>query len=207
MKVLMVNSSTHEKGCTYTALLEVARALREEGIDSEIVWLGVKPLADCMACGYCSENGRCVISADAVNAFAEKAKTADGFVFGTPVYYAHPSGRLLSFMDRLWISAGKDLAFKPAAAVASARRNGQVCTMDVINKHFSINQMPIVTASYWNHVFGSKAEDVAQDKEGLQTMYNLGKNMAWMLKLIENGKINGIGHPDNVTDVRTNFAR
>lgn len=206
MIVLMINSSTHEKGCTYTALSEVARALQEEGIDSEIVWLGTKPVSDCLNCGYCKKEGRCVCG-DVVDDVIEKAKQADGYVFGTPVYYAHPSGRLLSFMDRLWITAGKYLAYKPAAAVASARRNGQVCTMDVINKHFSINQMPIVTSSYWNHVFGSDAEDVAQDKEGLQTMYNLGKNMAWMLKLIENGRKNGITHPDNVTNVRTNFAR
>ena len=205
MKVLLVNSSSHKNGCTHAALTEVARSLAEEGIDSEIFFIGNKPVADCTACGFCSDHDRCVID-DCVNEFAEKGRQADGFVFGTPVYYAHPSGRLLSFMDRLSYAHGDVLAFKPAAAVLSARRNGQVCSMDVINKHFSINQMPIVTSTYWNHVFGSKAEDVQEDQEGLNTMYNLGKNMAWLLKLIELGKENGIQHPQN-EHIFTSFVR
>lgn len=141
-----------------------------------------------------------------MNEFIEKAKHADGFIFGSPVYYAHPSGRLITFMDRVFYASAKTFSFKPAAAVFSARRNGQVCSMDVINKYFSINQMPIVSSSYWNHVFGATAEEVKEDKEGLNTMYNLGKNMAWMLKLIENGKQNGIDHPNNKIE-HTNFFR
>ncbi|MDY6305871.1 MAG: flavodoxin family protein [Oribacterium sp.] len=205
MKVLLVNGSSHPDGCTNRALQEIAKSLKEEGIDSEVYFIGNKPLTDCIACHKCTELGKCVFD-DCVNEFAEKAKEADGFVFGSPVYYAHPSGRLISFMDRLFYSSGENLAFKPAAAIFSARRNGQVCSMDVINKYFSINQMPIVSATYWNHVFGAKKEDVEEDVEGLNTMYNLGKNMAWMLKLIELGKKNGLPHPENV-HLFTNFVR
>ena len=132
MKVLLVNGSSHPKGCTNAALEEIARSLAEEGIDSEIYFIGNKPMTDCIACHKCSELGRCVFD-DCVNEFAVKAAEADGFVFGSPVYYAHPSGRLITFMDRLFYSAGRSLAFKPAAAVFSARRAGQVCSMDVIN--------------------------------------------------------------------------
>jgi multimeric flavodoxin WrbA len=205
MKVLLVNGSSHPDGCTNRALQEIAKSLKEEGIDSEVYFIGNKPLTDCIACHKCTELGKCVFD-DCVNEFAEKAKEADGFVFGSPVYYAHPSGRLISFMDRLFYSSGENLAFKPAAAIFSARRNGQVCSMDVINKYFSINQMPIVSTTYWNHVFGAKKEDVEEDVEGLNTMYNLGKNMAWMLKLIELGKKNGLPHPENV-HLFTNFVR
>lgn len=204
MKVLLVNGSSHPDGCTNRALQEIAKSLKE-GIDSEVYFIGNKPLTDCIACHKCTELGKCVFD-DCVNEFAEKAKEADGFVFGSPVYYAHPSGRLISFMDRLFYSSGENLAFKPAAAIFSARRNGQVCSMDVINKYFSINQMPIVSTTYWNHVFGAKKEDVEEDVEGLNTMYNLGKNMAWMLKLIELGKKNGLPHPENV-HLFTNFVR
>lgn len=205
MKVLLVNGSSHPKGCTNAAMEEIARSLQEEGIDSEIYFIGNKPLTDCIACGSCRKTGKCVFD-DCVNEFADKAKDADGFVFGSPVYYAHPSGRLLSFMDRLFYSAGRTLAFKPAAAVFSARRAGQVCSMDVVNKYFSINQMPIVSSTYWNHVYGAEAEEVKTDVEGLMTMYNLGKNMAWMLKLIELGKQNGLEHPEN-GHAHTNFVR
>ena len=205
MQVLLVNGSSHPKGCTNAALEEIARSLAEEGIDSEIYFIGNKPMTDCIACHKCSELGRCVFD-DCVNEFAAKAAEADGFVFCSPVYYAHPSGRLITFMDRLFYSASRSLAFKPAAAVFSARRAGQVCSMDVINKYFSINQMPIVSSTYWNHVYRAEAEEVKTDVEGLNTMYNLGKNMAWMLKLIELGKQNGLPHPDN-EHLHTNFVR
>lgn len=205
MKVLMVNGSSHKDGCTDAALNEIARSLKEEGIDSEIFFIGNEPMADCIACGKCRETGKCIFD-DGVNEFIEKAKDFDGFIFGSPVYYAHPSGRLITFMDRVFYSASKNFAFKPSAAIFSARRNGQVASMDVINKYFSINQMPIVSATYWNHVFGAKAEDVKEDIEGLNTMYNLGKNMAWMLKVIDLGKQNGINHPEN-EHLYTNFVR
>ncbi len=205
MKVLLVNGSSRENGCTGTALAEVARALREEGIEAETVFIGNQPLADCTACLSCRKTGRCVFD-DAVNPFVEKARQADGFVFGSPVYYAHPTGRLLSFLDRAFYSGGSAFAYKPAAAVLSARRAGTTASFDVINKYFTICSMPVVSSTYWNHVYGNRPDEVQQDAEGLMTMYNLGKNMAWMLKCIQLGRENGVPHPQN-EKVLTNFIR
>ena len=205
MKVLLVNGSSRPDGCTNAALSEVERALQEEGIETEMVFIGNGALPDCIACGKCRETGCCVFG-DVVNDFVEKAKTADGFVFGSPVYYAHPSGRLLTFMDRAFYSGGSAFAFKPAAAVLSARRAGTTASFDVINKYFTICSMPVVSSTYWNHVYGTQPEEVAEDKEGLMTMTNIGKNMAWMLKCIELGKKNGLEHPAN-EKLRTNFTR
>lgn len=205
MKVLLVNGSSRSNGCTNAALTEAARALNEEGIETEMIFIGNEGLPDCIACGKCRETGCCVFD-DAVNEFVEKAKDADGFVFGSPVYYAHPSGRLLSFMDRTFYSGGRYFFFKPAAAVLSARRAGTTASFDVINKYFTICSMPVVSSTYWNHVYGSQPEDVAKDKEGLMTMYNIGKNMAWMLKCIKLGRENGLEHPEN-DKVLTNFIR
>ncbi len=205
MKVLLVNGSSRENGCTNVALREVERALNEGGIDTEYFFIGNAPLSDCIACRKCRETGRCVID-DAVNDFVEKAKSADGFVFGSPVYYAHPSGRLLSFMDRAFYSGGAAFQFKPAAAVLSARRAGTTASLDVINKYFMICSMPIVSSTYWNHVYGNEPGEVAQDAEGLMTMRNIGKNMAWLLGCIAAGKEAGLEHPDN-EKVTTSFAR
>ena len=205
MKVLLVNGSSRPEGCTNAALREVERALHKEGIETETVFIGNEALPDCIACGKCRETGSCVFG-DVVNDFVEKAKTADGFVFGSPVYYAHPSGRLLSFMDRAFYSGGSAFAFKPAAAVLSARRAGTTASFDVINKYFTIASMPVVSSTYWNHVYGTQPEEVAEDKEGLMTMANIGKNMAWILKCIELGKQNGLEHPVN-EKLRTNFTR
>lgn len=205
MKVILVNGSSRPDGCTATALDEVARGLQENGIETEVFFIGNDPLPDCIACRSCRKTGKCVFD-DTVNAFMEKAKDADGFVFGSPVYYAHPSARLLTFMDRAFYSGSRHFAFKPAAAVFSARRAGSVASMDVVNKHFSICSMPIVSSTYWNHVFGSDPADVKQDAEGMMTMYNIGKNMAWLLKCIEIGKTQGISHPDN-EKLTTNFIR
>ena len=205
MKVLLVNGSSRQKGCTGAALREVERALREEGMETESFFIGNEALPDCIACHTCRETGRCVFN-DRVNEFVEKAKAADGFVFGSPVYYAHPSGRLLTFMDRAFYSGGAAFAFKPAAAVLSARRAGTTASFDVINKYFTISSMPVVSSTYWNHVYGAQPEEVAEDKEGLMTMYNLGKNMAWLLKCIALGKENGMEHPNN-EKVLTNFTR
>nr|WP_288451826.1 flavodoxin family protein [uncultured Anaerostipes sp.] len=205
MKVLLVNGSSREKGCTYTALSEVAHSLEEEGIKTEIIFIGNKPLSDCTACGKCRETGECVFH-DIANELVEKAKTADGFVFGSPVYYAHPSGRLLTALDRAFYSGSRYFAHKPGAAVLSARRAGTTASMDVINKYFTIASMPVVSSTYWNHVYGNEPEEVMQDKEGLITMYNIGKNMAWLLKCIENGKENGIPVPEN-KKIATNFIR
>lgn len=205
MKVMLVNSSSHKNGCTQAALEEMAKALREEGIETEMYWIGNKPVGDCIDCGKCRELGKCVLD-DAASEFGVRAAEFDGFVFGSPVYYAHPTARLLSFMDRAFYSNSKNFMFKPAAAVLSARRAGQVASMDVINKHFSICSMPIVSSTYWNHVYGAEAYEVAEDEEGLATMRNLGKNMAWLLKCIELGKANGVPHPEN-KKVATNFTR
>ena len=205
MKVLLVNGSSREKGCTGAALAEVERALHGEGIETETLFIGNKPLPDCIACRKCRETGKCVFD-DVANELAAKAAECDGFVFGSPVYYSHPSARLLTVMDRAFYSGGRNFAFKPAAAVLSARRAGSVASFDVINKYFTICSMPVVSSTYWNHVFGSRPEDVAQDKEGLMTMYNIGKNMAWLLKCIKSGKENGVPVPRN-EKVLTNFIR
>ncbi len=205
MKVILINGSSRKEGCTNAALLEVERSLKEEGIETEQFFIGNQPLADCIACGKCRKDGRCTFE-DVVNEFVEKAKNADGFVFGSPVYYAHPSGRLLSFMDRAFYSGGSVFAFKPAAAVLSARRAGTTASFDVINKYFTIASMPVVSSTYWNHVYGKEPKQVQEDKEGLMTMYNIGKNMAWMLKCIELGKKNGLEHPVN-EKILTNFTR
>jgi multimeric flavodoxin WrbA len=195
----------HEKGCTYTALCEVAKALNEHGIETEIFQLSGRKIAGCIGCWACKKTGKCVFD-DGVNEFVAKAETCDGFVFGSPVYYASAAGALVSFMDRVFYSAGKKFAYKPAAAVVSCRRAGASTTFDVINKYFTINQMPIVSSNYWNEVHGNKAEEVLQDIEGLQTMRVLGNNMAWLLKCIQLGKEKGV-EPKKEQKVWTNFIR
>ena len=207
MKVLLVNGSPHEKGCTYTALREVADTLETEGVMTEIIWIGSKPVQDCVDCGGCKNPKACVFDEDGVNAFVEKAKAADGFVFGTPVYFSHPSGSLLSFMDRALYGCRDLFAHKPAAAVASARRAGNVASVDVLNKYFTLAQMPVVSSSYWNVVFGNTPEEVRQDLEGLQIMRNLGRNMAWLMKCIEAGRAQGILAPERERAFVTNFIR
>lgn len=209
MKVLMLNGSPHEHGCTDAALQEVGSALRQEGVESEILWLGKDPVRDCTACGACRKlDNQCVFDGDLVNTALQKARQADGFVFGTPVYYAHPSGAVLSFLDRLFYAAGPDVfSYKPGAAVASARRAGTTASLDVLNKYFTISRMPIVSSQYWNMVHGNNAGEVRQDLEGLQIMRTLGKNMAWLLKCIEAGKKAGVPLPEREAPQRTNFIR
>lgn len=184
MKVLMINGSSNENGCTFAALSAIAQTLQTEEIETEIVQLGKSAYLDCIACMGCRKNGnnRCVFNDDIVNRIIEKAETSDGFIFGSPVYYAHPSGRLLSVLDRVFYAGSAAFRFKPAAAVVSARRAGTTASLDVINKYFGINQMPIVSSTYWNMVHGKTAKDVLEDKEGLQSMHNLGTAMACMLK-------------------------
>lgn len=208
MKVLLINGSAKEKGCTYTALAEVERILHKEGVDAEIAWVGTKPVSDCIGCGQCNtKHPGCIFEDDCVNGLIEKAKEADGFVFGTPVYYAHPTGRILSVLDRMFFSAKSAFLHKPGAAVASARRAGTTASFDVLNKYFTIAEMPVVSSSYWNMVHGSKPEDVLQDKEGLQIMRNLGRNMAWLLKCIEAGKNQNVFVPENEYKEKTGFIR
>jgi len=210
MKVLLINGSPHEKGCTYTALSEVAKTLNAEGVSAEFFWIGLKPISGCIACRGCSETGRCVIG-DCVNAFLDAAKSADGFVFGTPVHYAAASGAMTSFMDRAFYAdrSGPGSAFymKPAACVISARRAGTTAAFDQMIKYFTISQMPVVSSRYWNMVHGAKPEDVARDAEGMYTMRVLGRNMAYLLKCLEAGKAAGVAKPAEEAAVWTNFIR
>ena len=208
MKVLLLNGSSHPHGCTDTALREVASALENAGIDAEILFLGNDPVRDCTACGTCAKApGKCVFDDDIVNRIIEKAREADGFVFGTPVYYAHPSGRILSILDRVFYAGKSAFVHKPAAAIASARRAGTTASLDVLQKYFTISQMPVISSTYWTMVHGKEAQDVLKDEEGLQTMRNLASNMAWMLRCIEAGKAAGIQPPQEEFGARTNFIR
>ena len=178
-KVLLINGSPHLEGCTFTALSLVAEELNAAGIETEIMYLGSGPFHDCLACGSCRRYpGQCVIKDDCVNSLIEKAREAQGFVFGSPVYYGHPSGRLLSVMDRAFYAGSSAFAGKPAAAVASSRRAGSLATLDAIQKHFTISQMPVVSSFYWNEVHGNKPEEVMADVEGVSIMRQLGRNMA-----------------------------
>ncbi len=209
MKVLLVNGGPHKAGCTYTALTEVAKELNKEGIETEIFWIGIKPISGCIACQKCSELGKCVLD-DVVNEFAEKAKEADGFIFGTPVHYASASGAMTSFMDRLFYSTffNPDIfRLKPAATVISARRAGTTATFDQLNKYYTMNQMPVISSRYWNMVHGTNAEEVKKDEEGMQIMRILGRNMAYYLKCIEAGKEKGIKPPVLGEITFTNFIR
>lgn len=205
MKVLLVNGSLHEKGCTYTALCEVEKALNANGVETELYWIGQTQKSGCKGCWACKKSGKCVID-DGVNEFVEKAESFDGFVFGSPVYYASAAGAMLSFMDRVFYSGGKKLAYKPAASVVSCRRGGASTTFDVLNKYYTINNMPVVGSNYWNEVHGNKPEEVLKDEEGLQTMRILGNNMAWLLKCIELGKQAGLA-PEKERKIMTNFIR
>lgn len=208
MKVLLVNGSPNEKGCTYTALTEVAGALQRQGVATEIFHAGAGPLSGCLGCGACQETGKCFMD-DPVNDFLNKAAEANGFVFGTPVHFASASGVLTAFMDRVFFAGLRSslLAYKPAAAVASCRRGGATATFDQLNKYFTINNMPVVSSQYWNMVHGNTPEEVRQDLEGLQTMRTLGGNMAWLLKSIEAGKAAGVALPEKETPATTNFIR
>ena len=208
MKVMLVNGSSHANGTTMAALNEMVKIFEKEGVETEIIQLGGQPLADCLQCGACSKTGKCVFKGDGVNEFVEKAKTADGFVFATPVYYAHPSGRILSFLDRAFYSASKDtFRFKPGAAVAVARRGGISASFDALNKYFGISQMPVAGSTYWNMVHGMNAGDAPHDEEGMQTMRNLARNMVWMMRCFEAGKEAGVPYPDTETGAFTCFVR
>lgn len=206
MKVLLVNGSPHAKGCTYTALEEIASALEKNGIESEIFQTGNKPIQGCIGCMSCKKTGHC-FNLDIVDEFLQKAESSDGFIFGSPVHYAAASGSLTSFMDRAFYSGGSKLTGKPAAAIVSCRRGGASSTFDQLNKYFTINCMPIVSSQYWNQVHGNTPDEVKQDLEGLQTMRTLGNNMAWLLKCIEAGKEKGISFPEREEFIRTNFIR
>lgn len=206
MKVLMLNGSSNKKGNTNRALEEIGKQLENEGLEYEIFQMGGNPVRDCIGCGMCSDKG-CTFSDDKVNEFVAKAKAADGFIFGTPVYYAHPSGRVLSFLDRVFFSSGAHFAFKPGASIAIARRGGTTASFDVMNKYFGISQMPVVGSTYWNIAHGCLPGEAAQDAEGLQTMRNLARNMAWMIKSLKAAEAAGVQLPQTEDGSRTNFIR
>lgn len=211
MKVLLVNGSPHKSGCTNRALEEVAATLQKEGIETEMFWIGNKPIGGCIACKRCVQIGKCVFD-DVVNTCREKAYEADGFVFGTPVHYGAASGNMTAFMDRLFYSElggnqNKAFYLKPAAAVISARRAGTTATFDQMNKYFTIQEMPIVSSRYWNMVHGAVPEQVEEDLEGLYTMRVLGRNMAYLLKCQEEAKKAGVALPEREPAIFTNFVR
>ena len=206
MKVVLINGSPNEKGCTYTALKEAADELQRQGVEAEIVHIGKAPVRGCLGCGGCRKTGRCVFD-DAVNTLAETLIQADGLVFGSPVFYAGISGQLKCFMDRLFYSRGAQLSGKPAAAVVSARRGGCVSAFDDINRFFTINRMPVVSSQYWNQVHGNTPDEVRKDEEGLQILRTLARNMAWLLKNLEAGREAGVPEPEREAPLRTNFIR
>lgn len=211
MKVLLVNGSPHKSGCTNRALEEVAATLQKEGIETEMFWIGNKPIGGCIACKRCVQTGKCVFD-DVVNTCREKAYEADGFVFGTPVHYGAASGNMTAFMDRLFYSElggnqNKAFYLKPAAAVISARRAGTTAAFDQMNKYFTIQEMPVASSRYWNMVHGAVPEQVEEDLEGLYTMRVLGKNMAYLLKCQEAAKKAGVALPEREPAIFTNFVR
>ncbi|MCH3954796.1 MAG: flavodoxin family protein [Eubacterium sp.] len=204
MKVLLLNGSPHTQGCTARALQEVEKTLNAQGLETEVIQVGNKDIRGCTACGKCETLGKCIFD-DLVNETAEKLRDADGLVVGSPVYYASPNGTILSFLDRLFYSADFSMHMKVGAAVVSCRRGGATASFDVLNKYFSIAGMPIATSTYWNQVHGFTAEDVEKDLEGLQTMRNLGRNMAHLIRLIHMEKEQG-GCPAEETEYFTSFA-
>ena len=206
MKVILVNGSPHHNGCTYTALQEIEKELNVHGIETEIFWIGIRPISGCMGCNQCLETGRCCME-DVVNLFLEKVPEADGFVFGSPVHFASATGALTSFMDRAFYGRAKMFSNKPACAIASCLLGCSSTTFDQLNKYFTISNMPVVSSNYWNTVHGNTPEEVAQDIEGLQTMRILGRNMAWLLKCIAAGKEAGINPPAFEARTNTNFIR
>ncbi len=211
MKVLLLNGSAHKNGCTYTALEEIAKTLKEEGIDSEIYQIDTNSVSPCRACYACSKLGKCVIDNDKVNEFVDYAKEFDGFVFGSPVHYASLSGGITAFLDRAFFinskSNKKAFEHKPGAAVVSARRAGTTAAIDQLNKYFSITQMPIISGRYWNMVHGNTPEEVKMDFEGMQNMRILARNMAWHLKCMQAGLNAGVKLPYEEEIVFTNFIK
>ena len=207
MKVLLINGSPRVEGNTYLALCEIANRLKKNGIESEIFNVGKKANGGCRACGACASLGRCAYGEDCVNELCEKAGACDGFIFGTPVHYASPSADIIGVLDRAFYSGGKNFAYKPAAAVAVARRGGASASLDVLNKYITYNCMPLVSSTYWNIVHGRKPGESPLDEEGMQTMRNLADNMAWLLKSIEAGKKNGVEQPTPQKEFMTSFIR
>ena len=209
MKVLLINGSPRMAGNTARALKEAAAALQAEGVETEIAWIGNKEIRGCIACGICGKKGdnRCVFDNDPCNELIAKAAEADGFIVGSPVYYAGMAGSLRALMDRMFYAGGANFRFKPAAGVAVARRAGAVEAADQINKYFQINCQPLVSSAYWGLAYGRGPGEVAGDDEGLHTMRVLARNMAWLLKCLDAGREAGIEAPEMEPKPFTNFVR
>ena len=206
MKVLLINGSPKANGNTAFALNQMADIFNAEGIETEIIQVGNQLIRGCTACGSCHKLGKCVYD-DLVNETADKLKSADGMVLGSPVYYASPNGTLISFLDRLFFSSGSvDKRMKVGATVLVARRGGCSAAMDVLNKYFTISQMPVASSTYWNMIHGSKPGEAAQDAEGIRTVRNLAKNMAFLMRAVSLEKdLNGLPEPEKFAF--TNFIR
>ena len=202
MKVVLINGSPHRKGNTFIALSEVAGALEKEGVQTEIIQLGIKAVQGCIACNKCAELGHCVFQDTLYNQVREALQEADGIVVGSPVYYAGPNGALCALLDRVFYSCSELLAYKAGASVAGCRRGGASATFDRLNKYFTILNMPVVSSQYWNSVHGMRPGEATEDAEGLQTMRMLGRNMAWLLKGVKRE-----ARPEPELRVMTNFIR
>lgn len=205
MKVLLINGSPRTEGNTYTALYEMEKVFKEEGIETEILQVGNKDVRGCVACGSCAKNGKCVFD-DLVNEAAPKFEECDGIVVGSPVYYASANATLVAFLDRLFYSTGFDKTMKVGASVVAARRGGLSATFDELNKYFTICGMPVASSQYWNSVHGRVQGEAAQDAEGLQTMRTLARNMTFLMKSIALGR-EKYGLPEKEPFQRTNFIR
>lgn len=210
MKVLLINGSPNEKGCTFTALNEIASTLNFEGIETEIYHIGKDPIAFCKACRACAKIGHCIIK-DNVNDFVEYARNFDGYVIGSPVHYGSAAGSIIPFLDRVFfvdfMSGQNSFINKPGTAIVSARRAGTTATIDQLNKYFQINQMPIISGRYWNMVHGQNPDEVKKDEEGMQNMRILARNMAYHLKCKEAAKNAGILPPQLEETIYTNFIK
>lgn len=206
MKVLLINGSPNKSGCTYTALHEVEKTLNENGVETELLYLGKKPIPGCIACMNCMETGHC-FQKDSVQDIQKRLDEFDGIIIGSPVYYSAPTGQLVSFLNRLFFATEKRMGGKLGASVVSCRRGGASATFEQLNQYFTICNMPIVSSQYWNSVHGFTADDVYKDEEGLQTMRALGQNMAWLLKCIESGRKSGIDKPIYEPRLRTHFIQ
>ena len=204
-KVLLINGSPHEKGNTYCALNEAARTLNDQGIESEILWIGTKPVRGCIACGGCAVagNGHCVFNDDLCNEVIDKVNEADGLIVGSPVYYGTPTGNVLNLIHRM-LFAGAQVAGKPAAAVTVCRRGGATAAFQTLQMPFQMVNMPLVTSQYWNIVYGLEPEQAKEDSEGMQTMRTLARNMAWMIKQF---KLGNAQLPEPEAWQGTNFIR
>lgn len=207
MKVLLINGSPKDDGCTFTALSALEIMLNQEGLETEIYNIGNQAVHGCADCLECLKTGLCAYNDDSANEIIAKIQEADGLIIGSPVYYAAVNGALNALLDRVFYAAGSTFAHKPAAAIASARRAGTSTTIDQLNKYFGVSQMPIVTSTYWNNIHGRRSGHIAQDQEGLQTLMNLARNMAWMLRCIEAGKEKGVMPPEPITGARTDFYK